>query len=215
MNSLRRLRALAGLTESVADDPHTNREIERRLAKYASADERTVILDALETVKDAGEAGLAPREWMAKVREIHGNEIPDLGATLTAVKRDFAFVIHKNADGRFVWGSGMRDDDPMADMDPNIRGAISGQVELSSAAIAAARELDVFTPNDIAAAIRRRVPQYAPIAAAFASQFIEHFRGMLEPLGGGRFRMKPEQQGAPGTEGSMALLRSLAQRRDG
>jgi len=212
MADLRRLLMLAGmLTESVADDPHTNREIERRLDKHPK-DQHAIMLDALVALKDAGPTGLAPREWAGKVRQIHGEDM-EMGPILTTVKREFDFIVRKNAEGRFVWLTSGPDDDPTVGMDPNIAELVSLQVKLSSFALAAAHQLDTFTPAELGAAIRRDHPDLPAMAVnGYVNHFVDHFRSMLMPLGGGRYRVKSDPQAGVGTEGSMQRLRDIAKR---
>ena len=72
--SLRRIRKLAGLNESITDDPTLNSEIERRLDALPS-NMRTPVLDALDVLHSAGHP-ITLQDWAAKVREINGD--PDM-----------------------------------------------------------------------------------------------------------------------------------------
>jgi hypothetical protein len=202
-----RLRKLAGLTETIADDPHTNYEIERRLQSYP-AEMRIALLDALEIVKDAPN-GLSAGEWAERIRRVHGEDEMPLGEVLSAIKRDFDFVVRKNLSGRWSW---VRSDAPEADMDPMVRQALEGQVGLTHAAMEAMRAMGSFTEASLSAELSRRTHIPVHITRLFVQHLMQQFRSMIQPDGRGAFHLVPEPE--TNRDDTMSFLRSLADRKD-
>lgn len=207
--SFRRLRRLAGLRESIADDPHTNAEIERQLAGYPK-DQQTIMLDALDVLKMAGPDGLRPVEWANKVRAVHGDEDLVLGDTLKAVAA--MTVVQRLPSGAYAWLTAPAPipDDELAS-DPH-RNLIQTQIGMSDMVLDLMKSLPSFTQHELAALIAVRTRAAPEVAYQFAEHFMTTFRHMLEPAPGGMGKMRVKRDDATTRDSNMSLFRDLASR---
>lgn len=206
--SFYRLRQLAGLTESIADDPVINQEIERRLDSLPDAT-RGPALDALELLKDAGPNGLLLQVWADKIRELH--DLDTMGMLLKTVVQTFPNVVSKVARGHYVWTIARSSDDEVIDADQ--QAALGSQVALTSRAFAhMRRHPGPFTADWLAGALSNGLE---PVPLAVARPFVDHlltqFASMLlrhQGPGGDTYTLKPE---TPQTrDATMAQFRDLA-----
>lgn len=206
MTTLRRLRALAGLlTESIADDPHTNREIEKRLAMFP-VEQRPMLLDALDAVKTAGRP-LLPNEWARTVQQLYPEAPRDaVKDVITSAAREFKNVLRR-AGGGVEWIKS-HDMSVEPDVDAMTRSAVEGQVGMTYTALEIARALPSFTADDLGRALSQRLGLPDMITTAFAQHFIDQFRTYMQPVGPGSYRMAEEKPQT--TADSMSLLRSIA-----
>ncbi len=206
--SNRRLRKLAGLTESISEDPAINRKIVAVTDRH-SPEEQTKILDALEGVKDAGTKGISASDWATHVRNLHPDPDFKVGAFLTNVVKEFAFVIKRLAPKLYGWVETAPNDDD--DIDPAMKHAVRSQVDLTYDILETMREMGEFTKTDLIARVGQSMPQ---VPRQQAAQFVDHLLGQfaasLQKIGPDRYRMKPEK---PNTTGdSMNRFRDIANR---
>lgn len=182
--SLNRLCQLAGLHESIADTPEINQEIERRLDKFPETI-RTSVLDALENLKDAGEKGLRVPEWAKKVRlNAYRDQNNPVNEILRLAAKQFPFVVTRVAPGYYkwqvhkVWSATSVDD-----IDPSVKTAITGQVELTNKAFEWMRAMGHFTEQELKTRLysNRRIPR--PVIDMFVNHLLEHFSEMLTKTG--------------------------------
>jgi len=186
--SIRRLKKLSGLNESVADDPHTNSEIERRLDELPS-EMRTSVLDALDVLKSAGHTGLTVSQWAERIRQINGDSEMPLADVLKTTVKHFPIVVKKLASKTYAWEVVKSADDE--DFDPEMMSAVGSQVELTHMALAFMKSKpEGFTVYDLKTNFENNgVPH--EIVDSFVDHLINHFHGMLVKQGD-RYKMKPE-----------------------
>lgn len=199
---LRRMLRLAGLlNESVADSPEVNAEIERRIAGK-SDDEKVVMRDALDVLKDAGTGGLTPKEWAAGVRAIHGDPEMSMGDVLKSVTRELNNVVSRTDAGRYVWMSG-----------EGVAGASDTEVDLVGQQVGAAhdaikimQEMPSFTRQSLARMFVSRLAMPGPNAVVFAQHMIDQMQGSLEKVADG-YRMKKGVEAS--RDGNMQMFRDI------
>jgi len=182
---------LRHLRENISLDPKINDKIEAALAAYPKA-VQTQLLDALDALKMAGEAGLSPSEWAAKVSELHpGVNMAEL--LKTAVKL-LPFAIERIGDRRYGYRENM-----LGGVDPMMAAAVRSQVKLAGMAMEAMAELGEFTTGDLADRIAGMTGMPAEQAQAYAEHFIAQFLGgRVTPMGDDRYRvnMDPHKSAA-------------------
>jgi hypothetical protein len=169
--SRRRLRKLAGINESIADTPETNRQIVGVLDQL-SAELRTPVLDALECLKDAGSSGLTLVAWAAQIRSMHGEDMP-MGEVLKTAARQFPFVVKKVAPKTYAW----------EDQSDIAAAQLGSQVDLTSKAFALMRSMQNFTERDLAQRLSAAGHLPPEHVAAFVDHLIQNFTGMLIKTG--------------------------------
>ena len=206
--SFHRLRKLAGLVESIADEPDTNLEIERRLDSLPSAT-RGPALDALELLKDAGPNGLLLQAWADKIRELH--DLDTVGMLLKTVVTTFPNVVSKLARSHYVWKIVHASDDEVIDAD--LQAMMGRQVDLTSRAFShmRRRQGQSFTPDWLAKALSSSLDGLPlTVTRPFVDHLLHQFAGMLihqTSPAGDTYRLKPE---TPHTrDATMAQLRDL------
>ncbi len=204
MTDIRRLRKLAGiLNESIADDPYTNEEIERRLAQFPESG-RPIVRDALEIVKNAGRP-LLPNEWVRQLQSLYPTLNPDdLREMTSTIPTLFNNLVRRNGGSvQWIKAHDMEDDPGVDDM---TRSAVDTQVRMLYMAKEIARE--PFNVVTLGQELSRRTGVPSPVTTLLAQNFVDQFRSMLEPVGNGMYRMVDEKPTT--TDDSMSLLRSLA-----
>lgn len=178
------------LEESISDKPSVNAEIEKILDAHDPA-EQTRILDALESLKNAGDAGLSPNEWATKVQELHPDGGFSMKDLLKGVVTNFKCCVQRAGDKLYVWNDGDRG---LGDVDPMIAGAIKGQVQLASISMQLMRSLGEFAIPQLATQIHNRTGLPLAAASEFADHLVNQFKGgMVVPIGDGRFRVNVEK----------------------
>jgi hypothetical protein len=204
--SLRRLRKLAGLMETVADEPEVNAEIERRL-NSVPREMRTLILDALEVLKDAGPQGLAPIDWAKQVRNIHGDTSIQMKPILSLIVKEFPNVVVKLQPKVYAWRV-LKASRGVDNFDERTTEALHQQVELTSIVLDLMRRMDSFTAKSLATVISGNSRIQPDVALRLVNHYLETFSSMLIK-NGDRYKMKPEEQ-----TNAMDLLRSLATKKN-
>ncbi len=215
--SINRIRKLAGLKESITNDPEINAEIERRLASPPSElgfqPPAHVWLDLLEIIQDGGRDGVSLNQIMDKMRKMNADDPGTLGiidyainSMLKYLPKMFDNVVRVDNKGIFRWKT---DEDRTYDeTDPEIRNALASQVELTSITQDIMRRLTAehgsFSEAELAENLKTRI---GPMATFYANHIIGQFRSMLLTVSPGRYAMMNE---APRTrDDSMDLFRDL------
>lgn len=179
------------LNESISDKPSINAQIEKLLQAHDPA-QQTRMLDALEALKNAGDAGLSPTEWANKVKELHPDEDFSMKELLKGVVTNFKCCVQRAGNKLYVWNDEDRD---IGDVDPMVAGAIKGQVQLASISMQLMRDLGEFTIPQLATEIHDRTGLPLSASSEFADHLVNQFRGgMVEPIGDGRFRVNIEKK---------------------
>lgn len=192
------------LGESISDKASVNAEIEKLLKAYDPA-EQTRILDALESLKNAGDAGLSPTEWADKVKELHPDGDFSMKDLLKGVVTKFKCCVQRAGDKLYVWND---EDRGLGDVDPIVAGAIKGQVQLASISMQIMKKLAEFTIPQLATEIHSRTGLPLSAATEFAEHLVNQFHGgMITPSGDGKFKINVEPKKT--TDDHMDDLRNL------
>ena len=207
MSDLNRILRLAGLplTESVADDPAMNAEIERRLAKHAP-EEQTRILDCLEALKNAGATGLHVRDWFRAVTGLH----PGIQAsTLATTAKEFDCCVKRIADKTYGWVEAHAPEGNLDGIDPMMKMAVDGQVQMTYEVLDMMKQSGQFNTLAIAQRLNREKGIPLPMAQQFVDHVVNQFlgggNGSLKQVDRNRYRWEDEVK-----QGSMDLLRGIA-----
>ena len=160
---------LRHLRENVSHDPKINDQIEAAIAAFPKS-VQTQLLDALDALKMAGEQGLSPQEWAAKVRELH----PDvnLAELLKATVKAFPFAVDRIGDRQY----GYRED-ALGGIDAGTKAAMKSQVRLASEVMRAMEAMGEFSLDDIAQRIASMTGMPEEQAARYAEHVINQFQG--------------------------------------
>lgn len=177
------------LEESISDKPSINAEIEKQLKLFDPA-QQTRILDALESLKNAGDAGLSPTEWAAKVKELHPDGDYSMKDLLKSVVTQFKCCVQRAGDKLYAWNEEERG---LGDVNPEVANAVRGQVQLTSTSMQLIRDLGEFTIPQLASQIHSRTGLPLTTATEFADHLVNQFHGgMITPIGDGRFKVNAE-----------------------
>ena len=211
MISIRRLQRLAGLNETIADEPETNAQIEELLDNFPSH-LRGIALDALDILKIAGDEGISVSEWADSIRQIHGDSDVKLNQLLKMVVTSFPFCVKKIAPKEYVWQlPGSNDDlnDP-DQTDPTNTSMMNDMIGLTHATLNFIKTMGIFTADALAEALAASENIGRNHADAFVQQFLDHFSGMLIK-DGKRYRMKQESLNT--REKTMDMFRDLVSKK--
>lgn len=218
-NSLRRLAGLPlnesveaeNLEESITDDPAINDLITQNLASLDPA-EQTKYLDALETLQNAGRAGLTGQEWMAAYRQLRPNDA-DAKEILPACARLFMGHTLRKEGQKYIWDidSVAYADDENAP-DP-LEQAIGGHVDLSYALLAYARETGEVSVRSLSRTIMNKTGIVDPTTCQqMALNFLDAHRGNFRNLGGGNYAYEDgdRRMGPRGTTNYSDMFKDMA-----
>lgn len=209
---LNRLRRLAGFTisESVSNDPALNAEIENRLKRvrrlgWLMRDNitETAILDALDVLHRAGEAGVSVSEWAEGVKALH----PDMSmkALLSLTVKEFDCCVSRIGDKRYAFVEKRASEDGIDDVDPQTRSMVSMQVGFVYDALEAMGEKGQFTKGDLIDYLGAR-GMSGPQATMYADHLLTNFGA--EKIGHDLYRM-PQDEPTSNAK-TMDFLRSIA-----
>jgi hypothetical protein len=203
--SLRRIRQLAGLNESITDDPALNSEIERRLDALPS-DIRTPVLDALDVLYNAGHP-LTLQDWAETIRQINGDPDMPMKDVLKTTVTQFPICVSKTAPGTYEWKVVQSSDSE--DIDPQTAMALHSHVGITQAALQVMRHLGSFTVDELKAALSRAIHAPPQVVDEFVNHLMTTFGSMLDQQGN-RYTLKidPIQT----RDMTMQNLRNLANR---
>jgi hypothetical protein len=182
--SLRRLRLLAGLNESIADTSETNAEIESRLDQLPS-EMRTHVLDALDVLKSAGKP-VTLSDWADTIRSINGDGEMPMGEVLKAAVQQFPMVVAKVAAKTYQWIT----EKPTAAT--TVSDQIRSNVGLTSQAFAIMRAMGSFTEQELKNRLSASGNVPAQVVDGFVDHLMQNFSSMLVK-NGDRYSVKDEQ----------------------
>lgn len=193
--SIRRIRKLAGLNETITSDPAVNAEIERRLhSDNKFAQDSNLWLDMLEIIQEVGRNGISPAGLSTRMKEIHGRATTVLRQMIPQLATKFDNVVRTDHRGWLFWKE--PESDIESEVDPMTRQAIGAQVDLTYEALdlmrSMTRDRGSFTQDELVASLSRVAGVPRAIAAAFAEHIIAQFRSMLIQNVAGHYIMKPE-----------------------
>ncbi len=179
------------INESISEKPHINTQIEKVLRTFPS-EEQTHILDALELLQDAGEAGLSPKQWSDYMKQLYPTDSFSIMELLKSVVRKFPFCVRRAGEKHYVWDDSDRGID---DIDPEFKAAVKKQVDLSFSIIKFMKQLGEFTVNEIAQKLSQSTGIPLDAITAQVEQVISAYSGTkLISLGNGRYRVKEERK---------------------
>lgn len=182
---------MKNIAESISDKPSVNAEIEKVLNAHDPA-EQTRMLDALEALKNAGDTGLSPTEWAAKVQELHPDGGFSMKDLLKGVVTKFKCCVQRAGDKLYVWND---EDRGLGDVDPAVAGAIKGQVQLASISMEIMKRMGEFTIPSLATEISSRTGLPLSAASEFADHLVNQFRGgFITPTTDGRYKINVEKK---------------------
>lgn len=177
------------IIESISDKPSVNAQIEKLLKAHDLA-QQTRILDALEALRNAGDAGLSPTGWAAKITELHPDGGFSMKELLKTVVSQFKCCVKRIGDKLYAWDDS---DSELGDLPPELASAVRGQVHLASASMEIMRDLGEFTIPQLATAIHSGTGLPLAQSTEFADHLVQQFHGgMIQPIGGGRFKVISE-----------------------
>ena len=177
------------LHESISDKPGINAQIEKALQTHPEA-EQTRIIDALSALQLAGPAGLSPKEWADKVRDLHPHADFSMSDLLKNTVREFPCCVKRIGEKLYAWDDADRGIDNVA---PEVRDAISSQIRLSKVALEIIDKLGEFTVDDVATKLNQRTGMPMEHAVNYAQHIIDQFTGnKISNLGNGRYRVNVE-----------------------
>ena len=192
------------IEESISDKPSVNAEIEKVLKTVEPADQ-TRMLDALDALKNAGDNGLSPTEWAAKVKELHTENDFSMKDLLKSVVTKFKCCVQRAGDKLYVWND---EDKGLGDVDPEVANAVRGQVQLTSTSMQLMRDMGEFTIPQLASQIHDRTGLPLSAATEFADHLVQQFHGgMITPIGDGKFKVNDEPKKT--TDDHMDDLRNM------
>lgn len=175
------------LLESIADKQSINFQIERALKAHDPA-MQTKLLDALELVKDAGDAGIAVQDWAAKIRQLYPDEEFAIGDLLKTAVKEFGCCVKRLGDKRYGWTED--DDTSPVNADPATRAAMGGQMQIAKITMDAMKQLGEFTAEELGAAVARATGMPASVATQYAQSVIDQFAGDTLSKVGDRYKIR-------------------------
>lgn len=179
-NYLRRLAGLP-LNESITEDPAINDLITQSLADLP-ASEQSKYLDALETLQNAGKAGLTGGEWMAAYRQLRGQD-PAAKDVLTTCARFFMGQVIRKVGLKYIWdveNVAYEDDEEPTPLEQ----AVSGHVDITYELISYAKQMGTVTVKNLARVITNRTGMTDPtMSQQMALQFLDSQRGNFRAIG--------------------------------
>lgn len=179
---------LKKIKESIADHQETNIKIENVLKQFETY-QQTQMLDALETVKNAGENGILASDWVKAVKRLHPEDNLNVVDLIKTVIRNFGFVIKRISDKTYKW---VEDVNSLND-DPEMMSMISGQVELGKIAVDSMKQLGEFSKEELGASIANKTGMPVTQAVSYADHVMQQFMGgMLEKVSANRYKVKTE-----------------------
>lgn len=179
---------LKKIKESIADHQETNIKIENVLKQFETY-QQTQMLDALETVKNAGENGILASDWVKAVKRLHPEDNLNVVDLIKTVIRNFGFVIKRISDKTYKW---VEDINSLND-DPEMMSMISGQVELGKIAVDSMKQLGEFSKEELGASIANKTGMPVTQAVSYADHVMQQFMGgMLEKVSANRYKVKTE-----------------------
>jgi hypothetical protein len=218
--SISRLRKLAGLKESITDNPQVNAEIEHRLAnpppEMGYTPPQHWWLDLLEIIQDHGKNGVSPAFIAEKMREMNLNDTETLKILTHAVRTMLKYlptmfdnVIRLDDKGWFHWRDPEQEFEDS--IDPETRAAVGSQVDLTYTAMQLMRDMTSergsFSESELAQRLSRQSQLSPQQSSHYANHVIGQFRSMLLSTAPGRYAMMQE---TPHThDDSMNLFRDL------
>jgi hypothetical protein len=151
MMNLRRIKKLAGLSETITDDSQLNSRIEHTL-KSAGADTPAGILDALEILYNSPEP-ISARTWADQVKALHPDQDP--AVILTQTRRLFPWLAERTTNNLYQWHV-------VNELDPTYN-AIHNQITLTNVAQDTMKRLGTFTAEKLAIQVSQQlgVPQHS------------------------------------------------------
>lgn len=213
---IRRLLALSGINESVSPNPETNNQIEYFLSEYDQATQ-TVLIDALDALRLAGDAGLTVDAWAEKLKELHGDlDTMEIMNALRNAAKTFTFCVKRIGDRHYAWYEmpipepEAAEDNHEEELPPEVKQAVGAQVGMAHSTLSLMREKGTFTVAEIAADVARLMGLPAEVADAYARHLIDQMPRSFETLGNDRFRYVEEKRQT--TDDHMSFLRDIARK---
>jgi hypothetical protein len=203
---------------TISEDPALNTEIESRLLNFEPT-MRTILLDALEVLKNAGEAGYNQEDWHTALQEMDPTTSErDIVFAINASIRSFDCCVRSlSVRPVYVWyeslaGVAVEDDGSMSNEEKN---AIGTQVALAHRLMSIAQKLKTFTRNQLAAA-----GQQAGLSRMMIDAYIDHF---IQQFAGTVFKQNADgsytvtgiaapQSSDAGAERHLSIWRDMAAR---
>lgn len=218
-NHLRRLAGLPlnesadeNLEESITNDPAINDLITQNLSNLDPA-EQTKYLDALETLQNAGRAGLTGQEWMAAYRQLRPTD-PDAKDILPACARLFMGHTLRKEGQKYIWDidSVAYADDEENFPDP-LKQAVGAHVDLAYELLAYAREVGEVSIRSLSRTIMNKTGMVDPtMCQQMALNFLDANRGNFRNLGDGNYAYEDgdRRMGPRGTTNYSDMFKDMA-----
>jgi len=92
----------SNLKETISEKPGINAQIEKLLEKEPR-EQQSLIIDALDTLKNAGAGGLSPQDWSKKFKEIRPDGDYSVMDLLKNVVKTFPMCVKRVKAGLYVW----------------------------------------------------------------------------------------------------------------
>lgn len=199
------MRKFMNIFETIADDFSTNAEIERHLEPLSHED-RVIVRDGLETIKQTGIVGTTREEWIAHMRQLHPLSGEQLHKSFTMMLHLFPFLIKQGMGDSYHWSMTISDDDDI-DMGSHTAQLAGMQIRLTGEILNMMKDRGHFTVDEIA-------DQITAVPRSMAVMLVQHVcdttAGTIIPDGNG-YRMVGED--APKTPSeNMSFWRDLAAR---
>jgi hypothetical protein len=135
------MRKFIKLIESITDSWEANAEIERGLSGLAQ-DERTLVLDGLELLYNAGADGMTVHDWMVQMKQLWSQDEEKLRETWKLIAQTFPHFVRATHDGHYVFHHAVSSNDAVDMTSPTAQLAtmqiqLTGQISTSAASLAA------------------------------------------------------------------------------
>jgi len=178
------------LKETISDKPGINAQIEKLLEKEPK-EQQSLIIDALETLQNAGAGGLSPQDWAKKFKEIRPDGDYSVMDLLKKVVKTYTCCVKRVKAGLYVWDDSDRGID---DVDPETRAAVGNQVKLGDMVMRVMKRGGDFTIDEIARHVAERTQMPQAQAQEYVKHIIDQFVGnTILSLGNGRYRVNVDK----------------------
>lgn len=150
MSDLKRIIELSGVPLKESHfDPQTDEEITSHLSGY-SKEQLILAFDALDILRGAGHKGISGVEWAKMLKQVHP-EVESVSALLGDLSRKlYNLRIERGGEG-FQWIP-----EGTAEIEPEMRRAMTSHMDLASEALKIAKELKQFSQTQLARALMSR-----------------------------------------------------------
>jgi hypothetical protein len=205
------MRKYINMVESIADDFALNEEIERLLQPFSSED-RVLLRDGLECLKNAGPGGTAIAGWVTCMTAIHASiDGSKLREIFKVMMETFPNLVQRAYENNYVWHPTARDNDNEVDMSNPLVQLAGAQIQYTGQILNLMREHGRFSIRDIVTSFAAVSGLPAQMATMLVQHVADSNTAAIKPDGAGMYHWEEGPKAKTPNE-HMALWRDLASR---